>query len=330
MRQAFVSVVTALLLLPCLAGAEEAPSVADTTGLVNLTPAELFLRASSSALQFEAMRQPSRRLLIKNHEESVPHLVTQLDTDDARERHALEDILVKIGSPAVDALIKSLRSEIERTDTTRGARLAAGILGRIGDGEAVGPLIAARGHGDWKVRAAVAGALGRIGEPEAAPGLIELVRDENEIVRTNAAVGLARLAEEAGKGEAALDDQGVEALLAALADPRYSVRQGAARALAAAGDPAVERLIELAAGTEEPVRVLAIQTLGEIGSKDALRPLRDLLDSGSWAAAAHAAEALGKIGLAGGDRRRLERMLEQGTHPFVAHKIELALEADGR
>ena len=328
MRQSFVGMIVALLLLPCLAAAEEASSVADTTDLVNMTPADLFLRASSSALQFEAMRQPSRRLLIKNHEESVPYLVTQLDTDDARERIALEDILVKIGSPAVGPLIESLAREIERVDTTRGARLAAGILGRIGDSEAVAPLVDARGQPDWKVRGAVAEALGRIGDAEAVPGLVELLQDANEVVRKSAAVGLARVAEEED-GADALDEPGVEALAAALADPYYSVRWSAARALAAIGKPAVARLIELAAAAEEPAGILAIHALGEIGEEDAVRPLRDVLGSASWAAAAYAAEALGKIGLSGSDRKVLQRMLGNGAHPFVAHKIEVALEATG-
>ena len=91
----------------------------------------------------------------------------------------------------------------------------------------------------------------------------------------------------------------------------------------------MEKLIELADDAEEPTRIVAIQTLGEIGSRDAVRPLRNLLGSPSWAVAGHAAEALGKIGLSGSDRRTLEHTLEQGTHPFVAHKIELALAADG-
>jgi HEAT repeat protein len=327
MRRYLASTIVALLLLPCLAAAEETPSVADTTDLVNLSPAELFLRASSSALQFEALRQPSRRLLVKNHGESVPYLVTRLDTDDARERHALEDVFVKIGSPAVGRLIDSLKQEIERPDTTRGARLAAGILGRIGDVEAVEPLVAARVHPDWKVRGAVAGALGRIGDARAAPGLVELLADPNEVVRKSAAVGLARVAE---ADDDALDEQGLDALVAALADPHYSVRWSAARALAAAGEPAIEKLTGLAAGADEPAGILAIHTLGDIGDREAVRTLRDVLGSASWAASAHAAEALGKIGLSGGDRKALQRMLDGGVHPFVAHKIEEALDASGR
>jgi HEAT repeat protein len=328
MKRFFIGAAVALLLLPCLAAAQAQPSVADTTDLVNMTPEELFLRASSSALQFEPLRAPSRRLLISNHEESMPYLVTRLDTDDPRERIALEDIFVKIGSPAVGALIDALAREIERADTTRGARLAAGILGRIGDGAAVAPLVAARGHADWKVRGAIAEALGRIGDVAASPGLVELLRDPNEVVRKSAAVGLARVAE-ANEDADALDEQGIDALLDALADPYYSVRWSAARALAATAEPPIEKLIGLAASAEEPAGILAVYVLGETREKDAVRTLKGLLGSASWAASAHAAEALGKIGLSGGDRRDLERMLDRGVHPFVAHKIEEALRASG-
>jgi len=317
----------AMLLLPWLAAGQEAASVADTTDLADLTPAELFLRASSSALQFEAMREPSRRLLVRSHEESVPYLVTVLDTDDARERHALEDIFIRIGDPGVDPLIGALERETERTDTSRGARLAAGILGRIGEIRALGPLMAARTHLDWKVRAAVAGALGRIGVNDAAPGLTELVGDENEIVRQSAAVGLSRVAEAADEE---LGHGAIDALLGALEDPYYSVRYSAARALAAAGEPALAALEELAAEGGGTARILAVQALGQTGSGAAVRTLRDLLESEDWAVSAHAAEALGKIGLTGNDRKELERMIERGIHPFVAHKIELALEADRR
>lgn len=329
MRLRFMGAIVVLLLLPCVAAAEEATSVADTTDLVNLTPEELFLRASSSALQFEALRQPSRRLLIKNHGESIPYLVTRLDTDDARERHALEDILVEIGEPAVAPLIDALKREVDRPDTTRGARLAAAILGRIGDGAAVEPLVAASTHNDWKVRSEVAGALGRIGDARAVPGLVGLLRDPNEIVRKSAAVGIARVAE-ADEHREALDEQSIDALLEALNDPYYSVRWSAARALAAAGQPAVDKLIDLAAAGEEPSGILAVYALGEIGDRDAVRTLRDVLESSSWTASAYAAEALGKIGLSGSDRKTLERMLDRGVHPFVADKIEKALAATDR
>ena len=96
----------------------EAPP--DTSWLDELSPDALFLRASSSALQFQSMIEPARKRLVREHEISLPYLVTRLDTDDARERHALEDILVRIGEPAVEPVIEAFRSEVMR-DLGKGA-----------------------------------------------------------------------------------------------------------------------------------------------------------------------------------------------------------------
>ena len=125
---------TAVAMLTILAATALALETAepDTAELEGLTPEQLFLRASSSALQFEHMREPSRKVLVRKHEESIPFLVTQLDTDGVRERHALEDVLVRIGEPAVPAVVEAFLMESERTDVTRGARLAATVLGIMG------------------------------------------------------------------------------------------------------------------------------------------------------------------------------------------------------
>ena len=98
------------------------------------------------------------------------------------------------------------------------------------------------------------------------------------------------------RGVAELEPAGVPALVAALDDQYYSVRYGAARALAAVGESSVEPLDDVAERGTGPAQVLAIITLGEIGSKSALDVLRDLLDSDAWVVRAHAAEAIGSIG----------------------------------
>ena len=211
---------------------EREAAAVDTSGLVDLSPEELFLRASSSALQFQHMLAPSRRLLVRNHEESVPYLVTQLDTDSPRERHALEDVLVKIGDPSVLPLIDALTSELERENTSRGARLAASILGRLGDDRAVEELAAAARHGDWKVRSSAVAAIGRVAAPRSVPTLLALLDDRNEVVRKSAAVALARVADENDDG---LGEDAVRRLAESLGDEHYSVRYGAARAIARVG-----------------------------------------------------------------------------------------------
>ncbi len=309
------------------ADAADADAPPDTVALAKLTPEELFLRASSAALQFESMRAPSRRILVREYEDSIPYLVTQLDTDGPRERHALEDLFVRIGEHAVEPLIDAFREELAKEETTRGVRMAAGILGKLEDGAAVPALVEAKEHPNWKVRSSVAGALGRIGDPGAVPALLSLLEDENEIVRKGAGVSLKRTAEKAEEGDAPGEDV-VASLVDALDDRYYSVRYSAADALAAIGEPAIPALRAAAGPGGGPEALLAIRALGAIGSTDSLKFLRELLASDSWVVRAAAAEAAGRIGPDWRTVDALERMLEEEEHPFVVLRVAEALESE--
>ncbi|MCK4410390.1 MAG: HEAT repeat domain-containing protein, partial [Candidatus Eisenbacteria sp.] len=321
-----------LLILHCvsMAGPAAAQEVdaefaePDTAELAELTPEDLFLRASSSALQFEHMREPSRRILVSNHEESLPYLVTRLDTDDARERHALEDILVRIGPAAAESVIEAFLFEAGRMETTRGARLAAAVLGRIGEVCAVDPLASVYDHDDWKVRGAVGGALGRIGTAETVTPLVLLLADENEVVRKSAAVGLRRVAARAHDDEEpdpdaalALDPDVIGSLARALGDPRYAVRYSSADALARIGEPALSLLFEIGEAGATEARLMALRAIGAVGSRKALKPLVRALRDSDWAVRAHAAAAIGTIGADSRGRRALERLVASDPHPFV-------------
>ncbi|MCK4916271.1 MAG: HEAT repeat domain-containing protein [Candidatus Eisenbacteria sp.] len=338
-----------LLLLHCVSTAGPAASQevavevatelaeSDTAVLAELTPVELFLRASSSALQFEHMREPSRRILVSNHEESLPYLVTRLDTDDARERHALEDILVRIGPAAAEPVIEAFLFEAGRTETTRGARLAAAVLGRIGETCAVDPLASVHDHRDWKLRGAVGGALGRIGTAETVHPLVSLLTDENEVVRKSAAVGLRRVAVRARDDEApdpdaaaALDTDVIESLARALGDPNYAVRYSSADALARIGETALPLLFEIGEGEAIEARLMALRAIGKVGSRKALEPLARALRDSDWAVRAHAAAAIGTIGADRRGRRALERLVASDPHPFVVASAAAALDSEDR
>jgi HEAT repeat protein len=322
---AVLCIAAALAAAPAVAA--EGVASADTTGLASLTPAELLVRASSSALQYSALIAPATRLLVADYELSIPYLVTRLDTDDVRERIAVEDILFRIGEPAVGPLVDALPGEALRTGTTRGARLACGILGRIADARAVDALVAIHEHDDWKLRAAVAGALGGIGDPKAARALVALLRDGNEIVRKSAAVSLMQI--ERKSPDAGLYRSAASALIAALGDPHYCVRYGAAGALAEMGEPVTPDLIALAkSGTGAPA-LLAMRALGDGGSKEASGALRGLLESPDWVVRAEAARTLGKLGPDGAARRSLRRLLESEEHPLVRACAQAALGAEG-
>jgi len=334
----------------------------DTVALAGLSPEELFLRSSSAALQFAPMIQPSRRILVREYERSLPYLVTQLDTDEPRRRLALESILVKIGEPAVEPLIEALGSELDRTDTLRGARMAASILGRLGDDRATAALNDAARHDDWKVRSAVAGSLGRIGSAGGLRGLLRLLGDENEIVRKSSAVAIRRLAitptpppdgpaddagtdadagNEADTGararevaryeraltarDATRDDAVIRALAGALDDAYYYVRYSAAAALAELGTDALPVLTDVAEDGHRMARLVALWAIGRIADASALGELEDLLSDDDWAVRAFAAEAIGKIGADRRTRKALSMLLGRETHPFVIMRAGDAL-----
>jgi len=314
------------LVLPssALSAVEAAPP--DTAGLAALTPEELFVRASSAELQFSELVRPSRRLLIRDHERTLPYLVSVLGTDGARERHALEDILVSIGYPAVEPLIAGLEAELANEESTRGVRMAVRTLGMIGDPSATAALAGAAAHPDWKVRGSAAGALGRIGTARSLPELRNLLADGNEIVRTGAAVGMRRVAGNSGEG---LPDAIVAALVEALDDDYYAVRMSAVSALAAAGDVAVERLVERARGPASSGGRLAVKALGGIGGAKTKRILRELLASDDWVVRAYAAEGLGQERLSARTKRALVALASDEKHPFVRLMIERALPGEG-
>jgi len=345
-----------------VAGTEAAD--VDTLALAALSPEELFLRSSSAALQFAPMIQPSRRILVREYERSLPYLVTQLDTDGPRERHALEDILVKIGEPAVEPVIEALDRELERTDTLRGARMAAGILGRLGDDRATSALNSAAGHHDWKVRSSVASAIGRIGSADGLDGLLLLLGDENEIVRKSSAVAIRRMAteptppsddealatepdavtdadavteanaraKEIERYERALiardatrDDAVIRRLIDALDDAYYSVRYSAAAALVELGTDALPSLIRVAEDGAGPARLVALSAIGRVEDASALGTLEDLLSDDDWAVRGFSAEAIGRIGANRRTRKALSILLAGETHPFVIMRAGDAL-----
>ncbi|MBD3367001.1 MAG: hypothetical protein GF405_02355 [Candidatus Eisenbacteria bacterium] len=324
MRPAIIPVFAFVLALalPGVGAAGEAEP--DTLSLRSMTPEELFIRASSAELQYRGLLEPARRLLVRRQEESIPYLVTQLDTDQPRERIALENLFVRIGEDAVPALIEALEEEALRDDTTRGARLAAYVLARIGDEAAVRPLIDQSGHGQWKMRSSVADALGHLGGPRAADALVGLLQDDDDSVRKAAAAGLDRIARD---GPDVVRRHAEDALLEALDDEFYGVRFAASDALGRLGDELVPQLSRLAAEGAGRTRLLAVRSLGRIGGRDALREIAPYLDDESWTVRAHAAEAVGASGaMTRAARRRLEELAAGDTHPLVVAKAGAALE----
>ena len=131
-------------------------------------------------------------------------------------RHAVSEALVRIGAPAVDALIDALRNKNQDDDLSG----LAGALSEIGP-PAVQSCIAALKDEDNYVRKAAAWALRDVGDTRAVEPFIAALKDEEGAVRCTAAEALGKIN----------DLRAVEPLIAALKDKDGDVRKVATKAL---------------------------------------------------------------------------------------------------
>lgn len=164
---------------------------------------------------------------------AVERLVVMLD-GDPRERWAAADALVRIGQPAVDALVRHLDRGPRRPDVA--LRVAAGI----GAGRLLPTALRACRDSRPSVRAASASAVAAVGGAEATACLVRLLDDDAANVREAAARGLAIL--EHWPAAAALAQL--------LSDPVWEVRRSAAHALRLLG-PAGRLHLRRAAGDSD-------------------------------------------------------------------------------
>lgn len=188
--------------------------------------------------------------------------------------------LVMIGEPSVKLLIKALGDVCDKSsaysldDTSE-----AGIKRLIGKLYWIDPSISWYGA---NMCASMRTALDWIGEPAVEP-LIEVLKDENAVVRAEAASVLGMIG----------DPRAVEPLINTLGD-EYA-RLHAAVSLGKIGESAVASLIGVVSDEDAIVRALTAHALGEIGDPRAVDPLRQLLDDSDESVrdiAAHALEAI--------------------------------------
>jgi HEAT repeat protein len=212
--------------------------------------------------------------------------------------------LLKIGTPAVEPLIKSIHKDYPRR------YLAIEVLGRIGDSRVVEPLVRVLRESDEYTCAAAVTALGLIGDTRAIEPLIPFLYQSSSSLRNSAAKALNQLgwqpsnADEKITFAVALEDwdqcisfgaAAVNPLIAILTDTRVSVM--AATALGKIGDVrAVEPLIPLLRYSDENIRYTAIEALGSIADPRAVVPLIDVLRDRKENVRIMAINSLGKIG----------------------------------
>lgn len=220
-------------------------------------------------------------------------------------------------------------------------RRAAEELGNSRNKQAIRALVTALNDDHIYVRAAAQGALAKIG-PAAVKPLTAALKDDREQVRWHAAWALGDTG----------DARAVEALLTALTDHTWGVRNAAAialdslnwqpaddteRALLAVarhdwpenvqeviqlGSTAVEPLMTVLKGDRRDMQEHAAKALGEIGDARAVEPLVAALNAYDESTRKAAAEALGQIG----DSRALEPLVMVLKDVYVKQAAVSALQ----
>jgi len=216
-------------------------------------------------------------------------LVAALREKDPYVLQLVTGTLVRIGKPALPALLPALK------DDEPSARRAAGIVvGSILDGEAsdevVAGLLALLKDKDVMARGVAARALGRTKSEKAAAPLLEALKKDDPLVRRFAATSLGEL-----KAEAA-----IEPLLALVKDGEPMLRRAAIDALRdfpAKLGPAIPALLDAAKDKDATTREMALVTLGRTSPLEGrvLAALAKGFDDPNERVRGAAEKALGKI-----------------------------------
>ncbi|HOI70020.1 MAG TPA: HEAT repeat domain-containing protein [Methanothrix sp.] len=192
-----------------------------------------------------------------NDSRVVDPLIEALNDEETLVRYWAVFSLGNAGDPkAVDPLINLLQDETYIL--VRGQ--IAETLGKLNDTRAIPELesIVNNNIDPYSVKASSYGALVKLGQTEYLPFVIEALTNEDETVRTNAALDLGDIA----------DPTTVDPLIKALRDEEYLVRGSAAVALGNIGDPkAIDALTYMAKNDEnEANRVSAEEALEAINA----------------------------------------------------------------
>jgi HEAT repeat protein len=250
-------------------------------------------------------------LLIKNEDgKSVKDLLTEMEQDEWDVRKHTVAELVKIGTPAVPALVAALKDENRLVKWG-----AIRALGEIKDPRAGAPLILVLKTED---RLEAKKALMKMGEA-AAPHLIEALKAKESIIRKAALQVLANIINsdlvepmlplledadsgvrlEAVKALKIKDSRLLEPLISLLKDEKWSVRLNAAKALLKLEDPgAIEPLFLALKDENESIRRFAgeaVLTLSDLAVPPAPSCLINALTQPDEYTLATSVEALGNI-----------------------------------
>ncbi len=270
--------------------------------------ARLWILATDGAVRHRDLVAPSKDSLIAMGESAIPFLLPYLNTEDARERHAITDLFKGIGPVAVPPLLKVLgsggeyhtlnilRAFIKIADSTATPRL----------GDFLGDTLAS-------IRGRAAEAIGKCGGSMALSSLYRVLHDPAETVRKSAVVGLGRLAQ----------TDATDSLIEALSDPWYGVRYTAAFGIVSldSGHTAIRSLSRL----EGRPLALMLHALGTQDVQRAAKAVWSYTEHADDAVRVEAAYALSRSLARRSDASRLKKLLDTETHRLVRYYHAQAL-----
>jgi HEAT repeat protein len=230
---------------------------------------------------FNVRSEAALSLIWLNDSRALDPLILALKDDSAYVRMYATTALGKLRDrKAVDPLIQSLNDVYD--GVRRGAVDALAEICKYDAGLLLEPLR----DEDSVVRANAALVLGYLEDVRALEPLISALNDSNSDVRRSAAIALGNLK----------DIRALEPLIPALSDNSSDVRRSAAFALGNLNDSrAVDPLIQALDGKDSDVRAAAASSLGNMKNKSAVDPLIAALSDNSSDVRLKSAEALGKI-----------------------------------
>jgi HEAT repeat protein len=185
---------------------------------------------------------------------NINELIQKLGDKNTKSRLVAANELARLGEEALEP-VTGLMSHPDFTYR----RIAAYILGKIGNNASVEILVEALGDENSDVRKSAAQALNRIGKP-AIPLLVRALGNISKDVRASAVWSLSKMG-----------PMVVEPLIEALNSEVKDVRASAVWGLSKVGVPAIEPLIKLIDHPDKNVKESAIWGLSKIGEPTVLK-----------------------------------------------------------
>ncbi|MRR55572.1 MAG: HEAT repeat domain-containing protein [Deltaproteobacteria bacterium] len=241
-------------------------------------------------LEDESFKQKEIVYLVLHHQgkETVDAVIPRLVASDCQfARKALTTALLRLGSPAVPALLALL------TDGNwQVVRAAASVLGEMRNRDAVKGLALTAYHADTRVRLEAIRALAEIGGREATMLLLDLFRDQNKAIRRQVILWLG-----VTRNESALQPLLDLVLERDFAGKNLTLKKEALLAIGRIKDSrslgTLIRLVEkrhvLFPGRWEELKLLALETIGRLDGKESQDFLRKIASRGGRIGRASAA-----------------------------------------